>query len=558
MQSVESRELAELEEICTLLQADLEVKKRDAEGAEEVCSGLEAEVGCLRDELRSQAQAHREALDAWNARLEVERQEEDERARLHSAGAVATAVAAAVALAEEVAARAAAAARSELAEVCRMHETEVRRLQCEVDEAVAAAAAAECQREQAETGQQSSSVVDRLHAELQAEQAAHARDVAALTTQLEAERQKLDTALNAHAQAQAAANAAANTDATSAGGSAKSGQDKDDKRLRDELARQRDAMQRAADEQIAALEQKHGEDLESVRQAVVEAQAAHASVLAGSMADAEEKLKAAVAVERKQGKAALAVALEEQRVRLEATLSMTKGGTTESISALTDTISSMKDNIEALSDVVREGERLLLEEKADRVRSDERHAAELLRIRRECEGQVGQERVEGQKELAAVREQAAADLAQIHRELKSDHQAEIERHEGRLKEAALEYQTLEAKWRGRGGRPEDATRIHQLEREVAEKDDLLARTREETNYFKRELLSREESSGLTQFARQQPQAGNLQSTSGAGVMQVIKSKREGDSGKGANGPLRILPGSTVSGNGPPASVRGLL
>ena len=47
-------------------------------------------------------------------------------------------------------------------------------------------------------------------------------------------------------------------------------------------------------------------------------------------------------------------------------VAVAKGGTTESMSALTDTISSMKDNIEALSDVVREGERLLLEEKAER------------------------------------------------------------------------------------------------------------------------------------------------------------------------------------------------
>jgi hypothetical protein len=92
-------------------------------------------------------------------------------------------------------------------------------------------------------------------------------------------------------------------------------------------------------------------DAESVRQSVVEAQAAHSSVLAASVGDAAGALAAAVAAERAE--AAAAAALREAREKHELALAAERRGAEESMAALMDTMATMKDNIEALSDVVR-------------------------------------------------------------------------------------------------------------------------------------------------------------------------------------------------------------
>ena len=94
-------------------------------------------------------------------------------------------------------------------------------------------------------------------------------------------------------------------------------------------------------------------DAESVRQSVVEAQAAHSSVLAASVGDAAGALAAAVAAERARAEAAAAKALHEAREKHEVALAAERRGAEESMAALMDTMATMKDNIEALSDVVR-------------------------------------------------------------------------------------------------------------------------------------------------------------------------------------------------------------
>ena len=85
---------------------------------------------------------------------------------------------------------------------------------------------------------------------------------------------------------------------------------------------------------------------ESVRQAVVEAQAAHAAILATSMSEAADKLAAAVKAERLRCEGLQTIALTEAATLHGIALEKQKKSTEETVSALTDTISSMKDNIE--------------------------------------------------------------------------------------------------------------------------------------------------------------------------------------------------------------------
>jgi hypothetical protein len=93
---------------------------------------------------------------------------------------------------------------------------------------------------------------------------------------------------------------------------------------------------------------------------VVEAQAAHSSVLAASVGDAAGALAAAVAAERARAESAAAAALREAREKHELVLAAERRGAEESMAALMDTMATMKDNIEALSDVVRTCKRALL------------------------------------------------------------------------------------------------------------------------------------------------------------------------------------------------------
>ena len=79
---------------------------------------------------------------------------------------------------------------------------------------------------------------------------------------------------------------------------------------------------------------------------MVEAQAAHAAILATSMSEAADKLAAAVKAERLRCEGLQTIALNEAATLHGIALEKQKKSTEETVSALTDTISSMKDNIE--------------------------------------------------------------------------------------------------------------------------------------------------------------------------------------------------------------------
>jgi hypothetical protein len=119
------------------------------------------------------------------------------------------------------------------------------------------------------------------------------------------------------------------------------------------------------------------------------------------------------------------------------------------------------------------------------------------------------ERADGERKTTAAVNKIAAELT----EMRKDFNFECEKYEIRLKELQTQYQILETRYKNRESRPEDLARIAQLEREMVEKDELVAKTKEEMIYFKRELLNREEN-----FNQKFGRSPNV------GVMQVIKQK----------------------------------
>lgn len=110
--------------------------------------------------------------------------------------------------------------------------------------------------------------------------------------------------------------------------------------------------------------------------------------------------------------------------------------------------------------------------------------------------------------LAAM-ERGAADI----RAVKSEHAEARSRYEDKLRDAGKAYKILEDRYKNRESRPEDVARISQLEKEMVDKDELVAKTKEEMLYFKREMLNREENYNQ-KFNR----------TPNVGVMQVLKGK----------------------------------
>ena len=133
--------------------------------------------------------------------------------------------------------------------------------------------------------------------------------------------------------------------------------------------------------------------------------------------------------------------------------------------------------MQALSDVVREGERLLLEEKEDRASHAEQISAELQRLQREHETVLRNEQVERAKRVSGVAQRTMGERQTA----EAKHRKELAEYEYKLQAAAKEHQSLERQWLTRSSRPDDVKRIAQLELDLKEKDEILARS-ESSNY----------------------------------------------------------------------------
>ncbi|CAM9673751.1 unnamed protein product [Chrysoparadoxa australica] len=133
------------------------------------------------------------------------------------------------------------------------------------------------------------------------------------------------------------------------------------------------------------------------------------------------------------------------------------------------------------------------------------------------------------KELEALNHQQQADQDAKHEAAKGEWAQQLQTEQQRTRE-------WEKKFIDRPSRDEDILLIRDLQNEVAEKESLVRRAKEEMAYFKRELLNREEMYNK-----------KFNSNPVVGVMQVVKGSGGGSSGSSV--------GSGPTGKGRPPKPR---
>lgn len=165
-----------------------------------------------------------------------------------------------------------------------------------------------------------------------------------------------------------------------------------------------------------------------------------------------------------------------------------------------------------LKGTVQLGVSQLEAEKTSRAMYEQELRDKEIALKKESEMSIEREKKNGEKNLTLAMERAylsEADLKVVFKET-------CAKYDSQLESAKNAFDTLDARWKKRESRPEDVVRINYLENEVAEKEELVIKTREEMMYFKREMLNREEN--FNQKFGRSPVVG---------VMQVVKTKEPG-------------------------------
>lgn len=177
----------------------------------------------------------------------------------------------------------------------------------------------------------------------------------------------------------------------------------------------------------------------------------------------------------------------------------------------------LSHQINTLRESIKDAEGILKEAKENSARKEKQLLEEVEAMRRESTLDMDEEKRRGERSLSEAAEKASC----VEADLKAAFREACLTYEGQLEVSRSTLEALDIRWRKRESRPEDIRRIHLLETECAGKDELVAKTREEMIYFKREMLNREEN--FNQKFGRSPVVG---------VMQVVRPK---DSGLGLGG-----------------------
>jgi hypothetical protein len=176
---------------------------------------------------------------------------------------------------------------------------------------------------------------------------------------------------------------------------------------------------------------------------------------------------------------------------------------------------------------------MLNDERQERHRREEQFILDRDQLSREHELKIRQEKLSAEREMIKAMERHDFEV----KGMKNEQLEQKQIFDERLREAVKEYKILDEKYRNRESRPEDIMRIQQLEQEMILKDELVAKSKEELMYFKREMLNREEN--YNQKFNRQPNVG---------VMQVIKPKDADPSLVGKPKPTQMRVINTQGGN----------
>ncbi|KAJ1421006.1 hypothetical protein B484DRAFT_481233 [Ochromonadaceae sp. CCMP2298] len=293
--------------------------------------------------------------------------------------------------------------------------------------------------------------------------------------------------------------------------------------LREELK----ASQKAFRELKASAESREGSmgaahKAEVARlQALVEGTVAEwalrlAQGLEAAKAQAEEVLRNQVALLEGKGKREQLEALDSQ-ARANAETAALVGGKFAAERALMEgRISQVQQEFVDFRQQMGALERVIEGERDERQRREEAFVLDRSQLQRAHETDIRREKESSERKIMEVLERSNVDISI----LKSEHLEVRGQYEVRISEVLGSYKTLERKYLDRESREADLGRILALEGEMVAKDELVVRTREEMQYFKREMLNREENYNQ-----------KFGSSPNVGVMQVLKTKEEKAKGK---------------------------
>ena len=148
----------------------------------------------------------------------------------------------------------------------------------------------------------------------------------------------------------------------------------------------------------------------------------------------------------------------------------------------------MRLKTKELEKCMKESERMSRDQEANWVRNEQQFLEEIEALRAEHEEIIKNEENETQKIL----QQNLTKAAVAEEKLKMDIDELTAKYMEEINAGRKSFTDLETRWKRRESRAEDLSRIAFLEGDLATKDELVTKIKEEMMYFKREMINREE------------------------------------------------------------------
>jgi hypothetical protein len=475
-------EVTKYQERSRALQKELDARKKEGERIDSVCTSLKNQVESLREELKASQQAYREKMDSSLAKLDEEWQSKLEAAQKdHEAR---------LALEAEAAER---RLQEQLEELRRAHLEEVSVLKGAL------------KKEAADASQE----LVRVEMErLQLEELLN-------TTKGKYEDMLFELAQKHKQELQ----------------DAEDRRRKEVDRLQRELSASAESSQKAIVDEyelkladLKALMEKRLEDLAGRHMLEQERLKDEATeTLQVKLQDLESRLN----IEKSNALAAAAARHSVELAKLQEERD-------QAISELNAKIKSLDQSLTGSKEEVRSLNQQMDAEKQERAMREAQMQSERDQLQRDCQTEIRREKERSQRALIEAGERAASEIKAIQQQFG----AEKMQLEDALRRLEQNMAALMAKYNSRESRQEDLDMIEALRREMIEKDQLVAQTREEMLYFKREMLNREENYNK-----------KFNSTPNVGVMNVIKTKEEKTAPGGKKPPAQFRPLNPPPGSG---------
>ena len=442
-------------EKCKYLKNELEAKKKEGEGAQGVISGLKSQIENLREELKANQKAFRDKMDMGLQKLEEDWQQKmDQVKELHNQEIL------------DIRIEMDGKMSSDKEDLIKSHEA----LMIEMTKAFedqktkAAEAYAISENERIKLEIMLGDEIKKGQEEVEMLLSKHKNDLETLKAEMEAKMS--DQNLNALQSS-------------------------------DIMAKQ--LMEKHASE-ISALNAK---SLEDKKLASEEKDKAIQSTMVKAKAHEDSALAELQSLLDAQSKSAILEMQEKHAAELQTLIDKN----TASTESMTSDLESLKSNVTKLESGNTDLETRLKEEIGARKKENIQSKMAIEQLTRDNDLNLRKEKENSERQMLSQQERLDADMRLMKQEFTEDRQ----RFDEYIDEAKKEYQILEERYLNRDSREDDVLRIQQLEQDLIDKDERVKTMKDELEYFKRELMNREES--YNQKFNAKPNVG---------VMQVIK------------------------------------